>query len=155
MEGHLKAPIDRALPCVVVVHRGVALQDARKDEREVVRTRKVKFVNFVQPAYFHSIEIEDSFERREKGSAKVMIKSWTERKTVKAYTFAEAGVEGPGEAFWTTWRHQLEVFVDAVRGREVARWVGPEDSIRTIRMIDMAYAASGLPARPASQFKIA
>ena len=157
MEGDLQTPLGRIWPNLEVVHRPVAVDDPEKHSvekgQDLVRTRRIKMANYVQPAYFHSIEVQDLFEVREKGGGNV-VKKWTEKRTVKAYTFEEAGLDGPGEAFWTTWRHQLEVFVDRVRGRDVCRWVGGEDSIKTMKMIDMAYGVSGLPARPTSQFKI-
>lgn len=38
------------------------------------------------------------------------------------------------------YRHQLEAFVDKVRGREPKVWVSAEDSIETIHWVEEIYA---------------
>ncbi|KAI1813623.1 hypothetical protein GGS20DRAFT_552547 [Poronia punctata] len=143
MEGDLRAlPVgNRIMPRISVVH-GPVEEIVGKDGGEgekVMRTRKVVFKNFPQPTIFHSIVVEDEFV--------TPTKTWKESKTVKAYT-GEVG-----EPHWTTYRYQLEQFVNKVRGRDVSEWVSGEDSVVTMRMIDMAYEKAGLPARPTSEYK--
>jgi hypothetical protein len=44
-----------------------------------------------------------------------------------------------GEEYWSTYRWQLEVFVDKLRGREPPHWVTNEGSINQMKSIDMVY----------------
>ncbi|KAI5926010.1 hypothetical protein F4810DRAFT_619335 [Camillea tinctor] len=170
IEGDFKAPLDRISPDVHVVHRPVVVTDdsgleadiSAEVERaggaakvEVVRIRKVKFTTFVQPTYMHSIEVDDEYQMRQRlegpaaalQPAVAVLKTWRKSKTTKAYTFRDMGAEQPGEPYWATYRYQLEQFVNRVRGRETRQWFGGEDSINTMRMIDMAYTAAKLPLR--------
>ncbi|XXG97296.1 hypothetical protein Hte_003592 [Hypoxylon texense] len=157
MEGDLKAPLDHLSPDIFVTHRPVAVSSAEAgvdvpEGQEVLRTRKIKFTTFVQPAFFHSIRVDDEFVLRKVGDASGHIKKWTNSKTIKAYSFHEANIDQPGEAHWPTYRYQLEQFVNKVRGREVQQWVDGADSINTMKMIDMAYNAAKLPLRPTSTY---
>ncbi|OTA95152.1 hypothetical protein M434DRAFT_394053 [Hypoxylon sp. CO27-5] len=159
MEGDLKAPLDRLSPDIHVTHKPVVVSGAEagvKDSagEEIVRTRIVKFSTYVQPAILHSIQVIDEFRTRKAGdlSGKT-IKEWGHDKTIKAYSFREAGIDQPGESHWPTYRYQLEQFVNKVRGREVRQWVDGIDSINTMKMIDMAYTAAKLPLRPTSEYK--
>ncbi len=152
MQGDLKASLDRLSPDIHVVHRPVVVPPdiagvSIPEGHEVRRTRKVKFATFVQPAFIHSIIVDDEFELRKVSNPSSIVKTWKTSNTIKAYTFREAGLEQPGEPFWTTYRYQLEQFVNKVRGGEVKQWISGEDSINTMRMIDMAYHKSGLPLR--------
>jgi hypothetical protein len=52
----------------------------------------------------------------------------------------------PGQ---TSYTHQLRAFVAAVGGADTNR-TPPADSIRTMRLIDAAYRAAGLPLRGAN-----
>ncbi|KEF60056.1 uncharacterized protein A1O9_04906 [Exophiala aquamarina CBS 119918] len=56
-----------------------------------------------------------------------------------------------GEAWWTTWRYQLEGFVRRVKDGEAyaGPWVTLDESVRTMEMIDAVYAKGGLPVRGA------
>ena len=80
----------------------------------------------------------------------------TDKKTGKAETFkhyraTDSGIPtkwgSRGEAWWSTYRYQLEAFVDKVRGREPVHWVSNEDSIDQMQTIDMVYEKSGLGKR--------
>ncbi|KAH8160808.1 hypothetical protein CIB48_g7436 [Xylaria polymorpha] len=128
-----------------------------KEGEEVLRTREIRFANFVQPGLFHSITVSDQFVVRKVGApaGSAPRKSWKQSKTVKAYTWREAGLAGsetqPGEPFWSTYRYQLEQFVNKVRGRDTPQWIDGADSVGTMRMIDMAYTAAKLPLRPTSE----
>ena len=157
MRGDLQASLDHLSPDIHVTHRAVAVSPAETggvdvpDGHEVRRTRKVKYKTFVQPTVYHSISVDDEFELRKVGEApgsSSAVKRWTSSNMVKAYTFQEASIDQPGEPYWTTYRHQLEQFVNRVRGREVRQWVSADDSINTMRMLDMAYVKAGLPLRP-------
>lgn len=105
--------------------------------------------------------MEDTFVIRKKtasgdGSGEV-IRTWKTKESKKAYTFQEGGFEGDSKPFWFTYKYQLDAFVDRIRGRRTptGAWVDGEDSIKTMRMIEMAYGKSGLPVRPTSSFRLA
>ncbi|KAI1136805.1 oxidoreductase domain-containing protein [Hypoxylon sp. FL0543] len=159
MEGDLKAPLNRLSPDIYVVHKPIVVSSADagvtvSEGQEILRTRRIKFSTFAQPAIMHSIQVTDEFGTRKIGdSSGKYIKEWTRNKTIKAYSFQEAGIDQPGESHWPTYRYQLEQFVNKVRGREVRQWVDGADSINTMKMIDMAYRAAKLPLRPTSEYK--
>lgn len=60
----------------------------------------------------------------------------------KAYTFPDLG-----EPWWTTYRYQLEAFVNKVKGRTPHTWVTKEDSIKNMEAIESVYAKVRLRAR--------
>ncbi|KAK6082729.1 hypothetical protein SCUP234_04053 [Seiridium cupressi] len=158
MEGDLKSPIDQFYPVLDVEHGPVIISsaDAGVDVaagQEVIRTRKVKFTNFVLPHVGHSIQVEDEFAVRKIGEEKAVVKTWKKSETIQTYTFREAEIEQDGEPFWTTYRYQLEQFVNKVRGRETAQWVDGDRTTDTLRMIDMAYTAGKFPLRLTSEYK--
>ena len=143
----------RTMLPVAVTHRGVVVEEG--NGTETVRTRKVTIINFMMGAIWHRIDVEDEFVvRRKEGEEEV--KRWTVKESRKAYTWKEAdiGVEKPSEPYWLTYKHQLDAFVDRVKGREgTGAWVDGKDSIGQMRMIDMAYTKSGLPLRETSKFR--
>jgi len=51
------------------------------------------------------------------------------------------------EPFWSTYRYQLEAFVDQIRGRRPGHWISLEDSIAQMETLDAVYEESGLGAR--------
>lgn len=177
----LKSPITRTslLPTISVRHRPVvvAVQDlvgsplenvTIGDEEEVQLTRLVRFDNYVQPAVYHCIQVDDEYAIHKKATASGGIEEgqkeqgnshdkknservWKTSKTIKAYTFKEIDINEPSEIHWTSWRHCLGQFVTKVRGEKPQRWWSAEDSISAARMIEMAYEASGLGPRPTSR----
>ncbi|KAF8328897.1 uncharacterized protein EI90DRAFT_3146096 [Cantharellus anzutake] len=92
--------------------------------------------NFLVPTVYHSITIT-------KGK---------ETETIKAYTGEKLPDAPKGEAWWSTYRWQLEAFVDKVKNRTPQTWVTPEDSVANMKVIDELYDASGLGKRPASSY---
>lgn len=52
-----------------------------------------------------------------------------------------------GEPWWSTYRYQLEAFVDKVRGRAPAHWVTLESSVAQMETIDAIYEMAGLGKR--------
>ncbi|TFK51866.1 NAD(P)-binding protein [Heliocybe sulcata] len=62
---------------------------------------------------------------------------------------------GKGEEWWTTYRYQLEAFVDKLKGRSPEHWMSAEDSIANIQWIENVYTKTGLGPRPASTFQAA
>lgn len=122
---------------------------------EKVRARQVTLHGFIHAFIWHRIDVKDSYVIRKKGERQP-VKKWVESTSHKAYTFKEAGGEFahlPGEDWWMSYRYQLEEFVNRIQGRETQYWVDAQDSVKQMKMIDMAYAKSGLGLRPTSAFK--
>ncbi|KAG2362334.1 hypothetical protein BDR07DRAFT_1407370 [Suillus spraguei] len=101
--------------------------------RAVCERGSIEMFNFVLPVIYHSITV------RPGGDVP---------RTEKAYTFDG----GKGEDWWSTYRYQLEAFVDKVRGRTPQTWVSPEDSVANIEWIEKIYEESGLGSRPQSTY---
>ncbi|KZV62812.1 NAD(P)-binding protein [Peniophora sp. CONT] len=68
---------------------------------------------------------------------------------VRERTEKRYGIEG-----WTTYRYQLEAFIEKLRGKKPFHWFDAEDSIANITWIENVYEATGLGSRPASDFKL-
>ncbi|KAH9850378.1 NAD-P-binding protein [Lenzites betulinus] len=95
---------------------------------------EVTLMNHPVPSVYHSINVKPK-----KGPAR----------TEKAYTFAD----GRGDKSWSTYRYQLEAFVDKVQGRTPWVWITPETTITEMETLERVYAKSGLPPRFASPYK--
>ncbi|KII96205.1 hypothetical protein PLICRDRAFT_241926 [Plicaturopsis crispa FD-325 SS-3] len=102
---------------------------------------EVDLSNFVMPTLYHSLRVVSTDERGKK-----------RERVEKVYTFGDGA--GKGEAWWTTYRFQLEAFVDRLRGREPQTWIHPEDSVANMEWIENVYAKSGLGSRPKSTFAL-
>ncbi|KAI1338748.1 hypothetical protein F5Y15DRAFT_97028 [Xylariaceae sp. FL0016] len=151
--GHRGAPFPIKTPYVTVTHREVPVADANVAEgQETTRVRKVTLWNYLFSPIWHRIDVEDTFTIF-KTSDKSVVKTWATNESRKAYTFKEGGIDQPSEDYWMSYRHQMEQFVNKVKGRKVDHWVTSEDSIAQMRMIDMAYEKSGLGIRPSTDFK--
>ncbi|KAK2808391.1 hypothetical protein FQN50_004776 [Emmonsiellopsis sp. PD_5] len=93
----------------------------------------IYYYNFMMPHIFHYIEIKD--------------KRTGQSHTQKHYTFGPEW--GPrAEPWWSTYRYQLEAFVDKINGKEPVHWISHEDSIAQMETIDAVYEKSGLGKRP-------
>lgn len=128
----------------------VISDDTLPESQEKVRSRELTLWGMMHGVVWHRIDIRDSFVIRNKDDQKI-IRKWQENTSHKAYTFKEAGSEFeslPSEAYWMSFRHQLEQFVNRVQGRKTQHWVSGEDSIAQMKMIDMAYEKCGLGPRP-------
>ncbi|KAG1812657.1 NAD(P)-binding protein [Suillus variegatus] len=101
--------------------------------RAVCERGSIDVFNFVMPVIYHSITV------RPDGDVP---------RTERAYTFEG----GKGEEWWSTYRYQLEAFVDKVKGRTPQTWVSPEDSIANMEWIEKIYEESGLGSRPQSTY---
>lgn len=94
--------------------------------RAVCERGSIEIFNYVMPVIYHSITVRPD--------GKVP-------RTEKAYTFEG----GKGEEWWTTYRYQLEAFVDKVKGRTPQTWVSPEDSIANMEWIEKIYEEVSVP----------
>ncbi|KZW02292.1 NAD(P)-binding protein [Exidia glandulosa HHB12029] len=98
----------------------------------------VFFQNFVQPTPYHFITVKRHGKRAT---------------TEKVYSPGPLSQnKHKGEDWWSTYRYQLEAFVDKVRGREPVYWMTGEDSIKQMEAVEMVYRKSGMGARPASTY---
>jgi len=93
----------------------------------------IYYYNFMMPHIYHYISITD--------------------KVTKHVTYQKHYNYGPkwkdiGDVHWSTYRYQLEAFVDKVRGREPKHWITKEDSIAQMETIDEIYEKTGLGPRP-------
>jgi predicted dehydrogenase len=142
------------IPMSKAVHREVIVPDkslSAGQEHVVVRT--VAIWNNMAPQHWHRIDITESHTIRNTNDKKV-IKSWDETSHKKRYAFpSPSDPTKPGQESWTTYRHQLEQFVNRVKGREGSGvWMDGEDSIKQMAMIDSAYVKAGLDLRPTSSY---
>ncbi|KAF7370108.1 hypothetical protein MSAN_00640900 [Mycena sanguinolenta] len=92
---------------------------------------EIKVTNYLIPTQYHSITVTAGGKSR----------------VEKAYTFPDLG-----EPWWTTYRYQLEAFVNKVKGRKPHTWISKEDSIKNMEVIESVYAKSGLGSRPKSDY---
>ncbi|KAJ8463956.1 hypothetical protein ONZ51_g9914 [Trametes cubensis] len=69
-------------------------------------------------------------------------------RTEKAYKHPD----GTGDASWTTYRYQLEAFVDKVRGRTPQYWTDPQTTVLQMECVEGMYAAAGMPPRIRSTY---
>lgn len=84
------------------------------------------------PQVFHSITVS---------------KRGGETRVEKAYRFPSDSGEGKrttrGEEWWSTFRHQLEAFVEKINERPTRSWYGKEDSVDEIEWIQKVYEKVG------------
>ncbi|RLL93008.1 hypothetical protein CFD26_100857 [Aspergillus turcosus] len=113
--------------------------------------RTVTMWNFLMPTIYHRIDVLDMHTIRRNGS---VVQTWTETKQIKAYDWPDK--QGHvGEQWWTTYRYQLEEFVDRVKGRPGSGvWIDGADSIAQMEAVDRTYEKAGLKPRPTSEFAI-
>ncbi|KAI0043357.1 NAD(P)-binding protein [Auriscalpium vulgare] len=102
--------------------------------RAVGTRGEVSLFNFPGPWLYHYITVKTTDEN-----------GVTKTRTEKAY----------GDDGWTTYRHQLEAFIDKVRGRTPDHWYDAQDSVSNLQWIERIYEATGLGSRPESTAQIA
>ncbi|KAI9063704.1 hypothetical protein FKP32DRAFT_1571491, partial [Trametes sanguinea] len=81
----------------------------------------VELYNFVSPHLYHYVGV------RPRGGA---------ARSEKVYRYAD----GRGGKGWTTYRYQLEAFMDKVRGRTPWVWIKPITSITEMETVERVYA---------------
>ncbi|KAJ3528544.1 hypothetical protein NM688_g7984 [Phlebia brevispora] len=104
---------------------------------------ELKLFNFVLPTAYHYIEVTTKTGQDGKGRKK---------RIEKVYKPAQDG--WPGEDWWSTYRYQLEAFVNKVKGRTPQTWLAADDAVANMEAIEKVYEKSGLGVRPASKFKL-
>ncbi|KAJ5103132.1 hypothetical protein N7532_003661 [Penicillium argentinense] len=138
-----------------VTHKKVEAPDASlPPSQQKFVTREVTINGWCHAIFWHRVDVTETFEIRDKADGK-LIKKWTEKRSQKAYKPRDATGEISkldGEDHWMSFRYQLEQFVNRIKGRPTQYWIEREDSIKQMRMLDMAYEKSGLGLRPTSKY---
>ncbi|KAI4283814.1 MAG: hypothetical protein L6R38_001896 [Xanthoria sp. 2 TBL-2021] len=131
-------------PKFEVRHREVVVPHPDMPGMETATAKTVVFWDVLAPSLWHRIDVIESHTLRSATTGQVQ-KKWTDTQYLKHYSDDSIG----GDASWTTYRHQLEQFVNKIRGRPGSGvWVDGEDSIRQMEMIDGAYQKAGMRIRP-------
>ena len=74
-----------------------------------------------------------------------VVRKWENRESVKDY--------GPsGKEDWTTYRWQLEAFVEKIRAGKPEVWVSGEESTKQMKALDMIYEKAGLPLSSTTEY---
>lgn len=117
--------------------------------------RTVTFSGTLMASHWHSIDVIDSFEKTNTSGS--VLKKWTKKSSRKAYGWGALQKEGTtrvGEGWWSTYRHQLEQFVNRVKGRQGSGiWVELDETVKLMEMVDGVYEKAGLPIRPTSTYQ--
>ena len=154
MEAHfvIESPGRRPVNCHTFADSAVPLlwgfipQIWKATPRSVIELEKarIEFDGFVLATYGHSIVVKE--------------KDMNGRLTGKKHA-ESCYVDGPqwgtrGKSWWTTYRYQLEGFVDMVRANEAGRekeyhgpWMSLDESTKLMELIDAVYEKAGLPKR--------
>jgi len=91
------------------------------------------YYNFMMPHLYHYVSITD------KRSGET---------TYKKIYVDDSAWSQKGQPWWSTYRWQLEAFVDKLRAREPDHWVTGQSSVDQMQTIDMIYEKAGMPLRP-------
>ncbi|GAM35233.1 dimeric dihydrodiol dehydrogenase [Talaromyces pinophilus] len=94
-------------------------------------------------------------ELKEKDRETTVVESWTKKNTIKAYDWLDESDGRPGGASWSTYRYQLEEFVNRVRGRKgTGVWVEHQSSMDQMAVLDEMYEKGGLKVRPSREIDL-
>lgn len=117
-------------------------------DNTVTEQREIVFYNFMGPHGGHRIEIITTTTYRNAEGKVFDVERHVETK--KQYVWPEGKGGGvKGEDFWSTYRYQLEAFVDRVKGRTGSGvWLDSEDAIAQMEAIDKTYEKAGMATRP-------
>ena len=136
------------VPMCSVKHREKIVRHPELQEREIVTTKTVIIWDVLFASIWHRIDVVVDHILRCTKDGRIE-KQWTEKVHFKQYS------GNCGNASWSTYRHQLEQFVNKVRGRQGSGvWIDADDSIRQMEMIDGAYKKARMPLRPSSPYML-
>jgi predicted dehydrogenase len=127
-----------------------ATKEKTSDGLEMSTQKHITVHNYMGPHIGHRIDITTITQTQDSQNGSVKTEKSTEY--IKAYNWPTNREGRKGEEWWSTYRYQLEAFVDRVKGRaDTGVWVDSEESIRQMEMIDATYLKMGLPLRPTSK----
>ncbi|KAL7937631.1 hypothetical protein V8C35DRAFT_293047 [Trichoderma chlorosporum] len=100
---------------------------------------KIEFTSFVTPFIGHKIIITDNNGKKTTESCYTGGPIWGKR----------------GEPWWTTYRYQIEAFVDRIKAAKAQEkyngpWVDLDESVKLMEIVDAVYEKSGMPKRGAA-----
>lgn len=117
-------------------------------ERHFVQ-RTATLYNHIGPVVYHSIVVEDKHSIKRETTT---VKSWTKKNAIKAYDWPDKSDGRQGGASWSTYRYQLEEFVNRVKGRKgTGVWVSGQSSMDQMAVLDEMYEKGGLKIRPSRE----
>ena len=133
-------------PMCSVRHREKIVPHPTRDDMEISTTRTVIMWNQLFASIWHRIDIIEDSKLLCRSNGRIE-KSWRNKSYIKQYT------GDCGDDSWTTYRHQLEQFVNKIRGRPTSVWIDGGDSIEQMETIDDAYKKAGISLRPSSAYE--
>ncbi|KAI0439974.1 putative oxidoreductase [Xylaria telfairii] len=139
----------------VTLKEAVVPDSSLPASQQKVQARELTLHGYVHGVFWNRVDIKDKFEIRSKDENMRVVKKWEEKKLHKIYNYKDLGgdfAQLPGEDWWMSYRHQLEQFVNQVKGRKTQTWLSRDDSFAQMKMLDMAYEKSGLGRRATSSF---
>jgi len=142
------------IPNVTVTHKEVAVIDTSLDgDQTHLLTRTVHMDDYMAPHIWHRIDVADKHVIKNVADGRVL-KTWMKEERIKAYTWGglrEEKYVRTGTEFWSTYRHMIEQFVNAIKGRPGSGvWIDGESSVKQMAMVDSGYEKAGLSLRPTS-----
>ncbi|KAF8485634.1 hypothetical protein JB92DRAFT_2760613 [Gautieria morchelliformis] len=96
---------------------------------------EIDFYNFAVPHLYHSIKVKPRGKKT---------------RVEKVYKRPD----GYGEEWWSTYRYQLDAFVDRVRGRTPQAWPTANEPMIQMEWVEKTYTKADMPVRPASASKV-
>jgi len=139
-----------ALPTLTVKLK--VKKEAGENGLEKVTKKTIVVNNYMGPHMYHRIDVATTIALQNPQEGGKTVKTEEKKESLKAYKWTTSNQDRKGEEWWSTYRYQLEEFVNKVKGREGSGvWVDPEDSIRQMEMIDATYLKTDLPLRPTSK----
>jgi hypothetical protein len=117
----------------------------------------VTYLAFSGPMFWHRIEIVNKHTIRRVHDGNT-VKSWVEKENKTAYRWEIIGEDEQmrtiGDHHWSMYRHQLEQFVNKIRGREGSGvWIDGQYSVNQMKVVDIAYQKAELRIRPTSSYR--
>lgn len=140
--------LKNSLPTITI--RLKATSETSSDGLEKSTQKFFTVHNYMGPHMYHRIDTSTTTQLKNPQGKVVKVEKKVDY--IKAYKWPTVQEDRKGEEWWSTYRYQLEAFVDRVKGRTGSGvWVEGEDSIRQMEMIDATYLKMGLPLRPTTK----
>jgi len=112
---------------------------------------EILFTNFVGPWVGGSITITPLTRDASTGQIKSRGKATVQKVFTGGDQWSREENGGNAQAWWTTYRYQLEAFVRQIKGGYKGPWVSLDESVKVMEIIDAVYEKAGLPLRGRGQ----